>query len=113
MTQSEDRSPVETTPAQPVFDPAVLTELDPRHLIREAYRIEGITIWDCRSVFLDWALGSKSPSDPREDVSILLAHYGPDAPQHPMTAVLSAAMEEPPAPRRRGGRAGRAGRSAG
>ena len=30
--------------------------LDPKGLIRESYRIEGITEGECRSVFLDWAL---------------------------------------------------------
>lgn len=91
-------------------DAAELARLDPRDLIREAYRIEGITIWDCRSVFLDWALGAEKSLDPRPEASILLAHYGADAPDHPMTQVLKAAMEEPPAPRRKGGRAGRAER---
>lgn len=87
-----------------------LARLDPRSLIREAYRIEGITIWDCRSVFLDWALGAEKPQDPREEVAILLAHYGADAPEHPMTSVLRAAMEAPPEPTRRGGRAARVAR---
>lgn len=95
----------------PAPDAAALARLDPRNLIREAYRIEGITIWDCRSVFLDWALGTEKPSDPRPEAAILLAHYGADAPDHPMTQVLTAAMEAPPTPRRMGGRAGRAERS--
>ncbi|ABV93516.1 conserved hypothetical protein [Dinoroseobacter shibae DFL 12 = DSM 16493] len=89
--------------------PPDLDRLDPRNLIREAYRIEGITIWDCRSVFLDWALGAEKPADPRDEVAVLLAHYGAEAPDHPMTAVLRAAMDAPPEPARRGGRAARVG----
>ena len=92
-------------------DAAALAVLDPRDLIREAYRIEGITIWDCRSVFLDRALGAERGPDPRPDVAILLAHYGADFPDHPMTAVLRAAMEAPATPSRRGGRAGRTARA--
>ena len=41
-------------------------ELDPKNLIREAYRIEGISEPECRSIFLDWALSLKDldPSRP-------------------------------------------------
>ena len=28
---------------------------DPKRLVAEAYRIEGITEAECRSIFLDWA----------------------------------------------------------
>lgn len=76
--------------------------LDPRGLIRESYRIEGIGPQDCRSIFLDWALGKKEGGD-REAAAALLARYAPDAPDHPMTAVLREAAEAP-APKR--GRAG-------
>ena len=37
---------------------------DPRGVIFEAYRIEGITGPDCRSIFLDWALGLNTDLDP-------------------------------------------------
>ena len=37
--------------------------LDPKGLIRESYRIEGITEGECRSVFLDWALSLPDPPD--------------------------------------------------
>jgi hypothetical protein len=30
--------------------------LDPKGLIREAFRIDGITDAECRSIFVDWAL---------------------------------------------------------
>lgn len=76
--------------------------LDPRGLIREAYRIEGIGLGDCRSIFLDWALGKKDGGD-REAAAALLARYAPAHPDHPMTGVLREAADAPP-PRR--GRAG-------
>jgi len=37
---------------------------DPRGLIREAYKIDGITASQCRSIFLDWALGANVVGDP-------------------------------------------------
>ena len=37
---------------------------DPKGLIREAYRIEGISEPECRSIFMDWALSSDK-DDPR------------------------------------------------
>ena len=30
---------------------------DPRGLLFEAYRITGITLPECKAIFLDWALG--------------------------------------------------------
>ncbi|WP_425090504.1 hypothetical protein [Tropicimonas sp. S265A] len=76
---------------------------DPRDLIREAYRIDGITSSDCRTIFLDWSLGDIGGLSPKEAITGLLACYGADAPDHPMTHVLRAGLEPPPKPRRRGG----------
>lgn len=75
--------------------------MDPRDLIHEAYRIEGIGDEDCRSIFFDWAMGM----DPRVEVTIaavtLLADLAPD-PNHPMTALLTqAAAKRPELARRR------------
>ena len=81
--------------------------LDPRGLIREAYRIEGVTEADCRAIFFDWALGLSDGSDQRTVIEKLLAFHGTDAPDHPMTRVLAAGLEDPPTPRRRGGRKSR------
>ena len=39
--------------------------LDHKGLIREAYRIEGITLGECRSIFLDWALSTPDGADSR------------------------------------------------
>lgn len=77
-------------------------ENDPRGLIREAYRIEGITEPECRGIFLDWALGMPAGADMKALLTALLATYGSDE-AHPMTGVLKAGLEKAEAPRRRGG----------
>lgn len=79
--------------------------LDDRALIAEAYRIDGITVEDCRSIFFDWALGLKA-ADPAEAAAHLLADYAPP-PEHPMTGLLREAMTRSASPQRRGGRRGR------
>ena len=79
--------------------------LDPRALIREAYRIEGIGPEDCRSIFLDWALGAKEGRD-EAAAAALLARYGTEHPHHPMTALLRQAAEADARPRGRRGRRG-------
>lgn len=64
------------------------TPEDPRGLIREAFRIEGITEPDCRSIFLDWALGHGGEADHAQMIRTLLDRYA-DAPEdHPMRLVL-------------------------
>ncbi|WP_212524668.1 hypothetical protein [Actibacterium sp. MT2.3-13A] len=82
-------------------------EADPRGLIREAYRIEGITEADCRSIFLDWALGVPPDADLSAQLRLLLERYAPEAPDHPMNGVLRAGLEQGARPRRRGGWRGR------
>lgn len=83
---------------------------DPKGLIRESYRIEGITEPECRSIFLDWAIGVPLGQDEQQAIERLLAHYASDAPAHPMTKVLNEGLQKMQAPRkRRGGRAGRIG----
>ncbi|MEM6546960.1 MAG: hypothetical protein AAF713_04380 [Pseudomonadota bacterium] len=66
---------------------------DPRNLIAEAFRIEGIGAEDCRSIFFDWALGLPAETDAAAAATALLAEYR-DAPEdHPMRALLQAARE--------------------
>ena len=48
--------------------------IDPRGLIFESYRIENITIEECRMIFLDWAL-EVAKSDMTEDINTLLSEY--------------------------------------
>lgn len=80
---------------------------DPKGLIREAYRIEGIGPKECRSIFLDWALSLPSERDSTAAIATLLARYEGAAPEHPMTQVLRDGQTTLSAPRRRGGWRGR------
>lgn len=80
---------------------------DPRGLILESYRIDGITEGQCRSIFLDWALGIALGEDMVSKIEDLLTHYSPDYPDHPMTAVLREGLAKGRDPKRRGGRSGR------
>jgi hypothetical protein len=81
--------------------------LDPKGLIRESYVIEGITAAECRSIFLDWALGVPLGQDPRDAVRSLLVQYADQPADHPMTQTLVASLRDVGPARRRGGRAGR------
>jgi hypothetical protein len=83
------------------------TEADPKGLVRESYRIEGITLAECRSIFIDWALSLADGADTAAAINVLLDQYGKAAPEHPMTATLTAALAAAPTPKRRGGRLGR------
>ncbi len=78
-------------------------DLDPKGLILEAYRIEGITAPQCRSIFLDWALSLPPQTEAARAIRALLEIYRPGAPDHPMTAVLTEGLGSMGAPRRRGG----------
>ncbi len=59
---------------------------DPKGLIREAYRIENITLEECRSIFLDWALSVPVDANAQQSLTDLLSRYG--AEDHPMTNIL-------------------------
>ncbi len=84
-------------------------EADPKGLIRESYAIEGIGDAECRSIFIDWALSLPAGADTAGPLRALVAHYALPAPDHPMSRVLTLALIPAAPPRRRGGRAGRAG----
>ena len=78
--------------------------LDPKGLIYEAYRIDGITAAECRSVFLDWALSMPADVDTKRAITALVAQYsGSGDGDHPMTAVLNEGLNTIETPRRRGG----------
>lgn len=81
---------------------------DPKGLIREAYRIDGISEAECRSILVDWALSLPSGSDSKAALGVLLGHYGRGDASHPMTALLRAGLAA--APERSGRRGGAAGR---
>jgi len=86
-----------------------LAEADPKGLVRESYRIDGITAGECRSIFVDWALSIPTGLSVPDAVRTLIAEYGQGAEDHPMTGVLTQALTAPDQPRRRGGRAARQG----
>ncbi|MEM7177331.1 MAG: hypothetical protein AAGD47_10735 [Pseudomonadota bacterium] len=77
--------------------------LDSRGIIAESYKIDGITVEDCRSIFFDWALGLDASANAAESAATLLAAYTPPE-DHPMTALLNEAVQAKAAPRRRRGR---------
>ena len=76
---------------------------DPKALITEAYKIEGITLDECRSVFLDWALSLPDDVRPQPYLVALLAPHTPGPPDHPMTQVMKDGLQTISAPKRRGG----------
>ena len=84
-----------------------LGKADPKGLIRESYRIDGITAGECRSIFVDWALSLPDGAEFTDHARFLLSVYGAGAPGHPMTVVMPEALSAPQEPRRRGGRAAR------
>ena len=81
--------------------------MDAKGLIRESYRIEGITTPECRSIFLDWAISVPEGIDSKDWVSALLEQYQSEHPDHPMTQVLREALAPSAGPKRRGGARGR------
>lgn len=76
---------------------------DPKALIREAYRIDGITDSQCRSIFLDWALSLPAEMDTQDSLAVLVAQYASVAPNHPMSDVLRNGQQRMSKPKRRGG----------
>jgi hypothetical protein len=83
------------------------SEIDPKGLIRESYRIEGIGVAECRSIFLDWAISLPAGTEAQAAIPGLLDLYGRDAPDHPMTSVLRDGLATHAPARRRGGRRAR------
>ena len=84
--------------------------IDPRGLIFESFRIEGITGPECRSIFFDWALSVPEGEDMHAQVATLIDTYRPDHPEHPMLAVLEEGLAAKAEGIRRGGRKARLGR---
>ena len=76
---------------------------DPKGLIYESYRIEGITKSECRTIFLDWALSLPMDQDTSTNIRALLVQYGTNAPDHPMSEVMREGLAGMAAPKRRGG----------
>lgn len=79
---------------------------DPKGLVRESFRIEGISDAECRSILVDWALSLPVDTDQRGAAERLAARHGPA--DHPMSRLLAeAALAGDAGTRRRGGRAAR------
>lgn len=79
---------------------------DPKGLIFEAFRIDGIGDAECRSILVDWAL-SVETEDSRALIETLIARHADAPADHPMRKVLAEGLSQPPTPRRRGGRRAR------
>ena len=77
--------------------------LDPKGLIRESFRIDGIGEAECRSIFLDWALSLPEGSDSRAALPGLIERHGAEPADHPMLAVLREGLGQVAGPKRRGG----------
>ncbi len=75
---------------------------DPKGLIYEAYRIEGITKPQCRAIFFDWVLSVETDRDSRARLRTLLEEHGQDG-AHPMTEVMTEGLHGIATPHRRGG----------
>tara|TARA_B110000003_G_scaffold89566_1_gene91622 strand:- start:750 stop:1037 length:288 start_codon:yes stop_codon:yes gene_type:complete len=81
---------------------------DPRGLLFEAYRIDGITSPECKTIFLDWILGLASDLNVYKAIQAALNEYQASNPGHPMTQVLIDGLEDDKKVKyRRGGRLGR------
>lgn len=78
---------------------------DPKGLMEEAYKIEGISAPECRSIFLDWALSYQGT--PHDGIKALLDRHAHEPQDHPMTQTLQAGLAAPMTPKRRGGRRAR------
>ncbi|EAQ03359.1 hypothetical protein OB2597_02027 [Pseudooceanicola batsensis HTCC2597] len=80
---------------------------DPKGLIRESYRIEGISDAECRSILMDWALSLPDDVSQPDALTGLIARYADPNPGHPMSALLIEGRQSLSTQKRRGGRAGR------
>ena len=84
-----------------------LTEADPKGLVRESFRIDGISLPECRSIFLDWALSLPTGAPVSQAIAALTAAYGGNV-GHPMLEVMAEGLAHSAAATgRRGGRASR------
>ena len=77
--------------------------LDPKNLIAESYRMDGLTLDECRSVFLDWALSLSDDVDAVAVLPELMARHSADDKDHPMTQVMQDGLQRMSGPKRRGG----------
>jgi hypothetical protein len=86
-------------------------ELDPKGLITEAFRMEGISTEECRSIFLDWALSLPDTTDTRAAIETHLSAVADESKDHPMAEILRQGLTRLDQTGRRGGRRARTGLS--
>jgi hypothetical protein len=84
-----------------------LNDIDKTGLIGESYRIDGIDLSQCRSIFLDWALKLPEGFDQSAAIRMLVEIYARKAPDHPMSLVLRDGLGSAVRTGRRGGRRAR------
>jgi hypothetical protein len=82
---------------------------DPKGLILESYQIDHISIEECRSIFMDWALSLPLDADIPANIGVLLDRHASGRAGHPMTLVLTEGLQPAKAAKRRGGWRGRRG----
>ena len=68
--------------------PGTHPHIDPRGLIYEAYQMPALSSKDCRTIFLDWALGMPDSTEYRSALEELYSLYAHNFPDHPMTGVI-------------------------
>ena len=85
--------------------------LDPKALIREAYRIAGISEAECRSVFLDWTMSLPEDQSVEASITELIERHAQGNADHAMTEILQEGLCKGQPARRRGGWRGRRGKS--
>jgi hypothetical protein len=86
---------------------SIKDDIDPRGLIAESYRIEGITPGECRSIFLDWALSAPDGDVAKGQIAALIDRHALEPADHPMNTVLKDALAPVARKGRRGGAAAR------
>lgn len=78
-------------------------ELDPKGVIRESFRIEGLSASEARSIFLGWVLDLPDGVDVPSSALTMLDRYSGEPQGHPMVAVLIEATQPVAKRNRRGG----------
>ena len=63
-------------------------DYDPKKLISESFKIDGISDEECRSIFFGWVLDFDSRIDINLAIKTLHEKYSLSNPTHPMTKVL-------------------------
>ena len=63
-------------------------DYDPKKLISESFKINGISDVECRSIFFGWVLDFDSRIDINLAIKTLHEKYSLSNPTHPMTCVL-------------------------